>query len=72
MRHVHKPEANHLHLRRPKGYAEYLEAMADPSHENHAEFLRWRGPFDSEAFDSTRATRDMRRGLPDWRSEDWL
>jgi hypothetical protein len=49
------------------GYEEYLEAMADPGHERHEEFLGWRGPFDPEAFDPTKATKRMRRGLPEWR-----
>lgn len=35
----------------PWGYAEYLEAMADPRHERHEEFKEWRGEFDAEAFD---------------------
>jgi len=33
------------------GYQEYLEALADPSHENHKDFLQWRGKFDPESFD---------------------
>ena len=49
------------------GYAEYLEAIADPDHERHEEFLEWSGPFDPEAFDPKEATRAMRRGLPSWR-----
>jgi hypothetical protein len=48
-------------------YEEYLEAMADPDHERHEEFLGWRGPFNPEAFDPTKATKRMWRGLPDWR-----
>lgn len=40
----------------PGGYAEYVEAMADPTHERHAEFVEWRGPvFDPEAFDPDEA-----------------
>jgi hypothetical protein len=54
------------------GYKEYLEAMADPEHERHEEFLGWRGPFDPEAFDPVKATKRMWRGLPDWRSERWV
>ena len=27
----------------PPGYAEYLEAMADPGHERHDELVQWRG-----------------------------
>ena len=29
-------------------------------------------PFNPEAFDATKATKRMRRGLPDWRSERWM
>lgn len=41
--------------------------MADPHHEHQKEFLGWSGPFDPEAFDEAKATKRMRRGLPDWR-----
>jgi hypothetical protein len=34
----------------PFGYAKYLEALADPAHEEHEEKLAWRGEFDPEAF----------------------
>jgi hypothetical protein len=54
------------------GYQEYLEAMADPEHEERESFMRWRGPFDPEQFDTRMATRRMRRGLPDWRREAWI
>ncbi|MCA9235685.1 MAG: plasmid pRiA4b ORF-3 family protein [Planctomycetales bacterium] len=50
------------------GYAEYLEALADPKHECHADYIQWSGPFDPDDFDPTKATRVMRKGLPDWRS----
>ncbi len=30
------------------GYAEYLEALADPKHERHDEFMEWSGPFDPD------------------------
>jgi len=49
------------------GYEEYLEAMADPDHEEHEAFMEWRGAFDPEEFDVDVATKRMRRGLPDWR-----
>ncbi len=49
------------------GYEEFLEALADPKHEQHDDFVEWRGPFDAEAFDAEKATKAMRRGLPDWR-----
>lgn len=32
------------------GYADYLEALADPGHEEHDNWMEWRGPFDPEAF----------------------
>lgn len=48
-------------------YAEFLKAQADPEHERHDEYLEWAGPFDPEAFDAAKATKRMRRGLPDWR-----
>lgn len=34
----------------PFGYANYLEALADPNHEEHENMLDWRGSFDSELF----------------------
>ena len=49
------------------GYYEYLEAMADPRHEEHDSFMEWRGPFVPEAFSAEEATKEMRRGLPNWR-----
>lgn len=48
----------------PWGYIDYLDAMADPHHERHKEFMDWRGPFDPEAFDPKKATKAMRRMLP--------
>jgi len=50
------------------GYAEYLEALADPKHERHDEFMEWSGPFDPDDFDPKKATKEMKKGLPDWRS----
>ncbi len=38
------------------GYVEYLEALADPKHERHKEFMQWRGPFDPDEFDPRKAT----------------
>jgi hypothetical protein len=55
------------------GYQEFLEAITDPEHEDHDGLLEWAGgSFDPEAFDPAAATREMRRGLPDWRSERWV
>src|SRR5262245_12263286 len=54
------------------GYEEFLEAITDPEHEDHDGLLEWAGgSFDPEAFDPAAATREMHRGLPDWRSERW-
>ena len=49
------------------GYAEYLEAMADPSHERHKEMRDWNGPFKPEAFNRDMVTHVMQEGMPDWR-----
>ena len=50
------------------GYADFLEAIADPEHESHDELKRWAGgKFDPEAFTPLAATRRMKKGLPDWR-----
>ncbi|MGO8677019.1 MAG: plasmid pRiA4b ORF-3 family protein [Limisphaerales bacterium] len=49
------------------GYTEYLEAMADPSHERHQEMLDWNGPFNPNAFNPRLATHVMQEGIPDWR-----
>jgi hypothetical protein len=49
------------------GYAEYLEAMADPSHERYQEMLDWNGPFNPDAFNPHLATHVMQEGMPDWR-----
>ena len=49
------------------GYQDYLEAIADPKHEGHAEYLEWSGPFGPNTFDATEQTQLMRQGLPAWR-----
>jgi Plasmid pRiA4b ORF-3-like protein len=45
----------------PRGYADYVAAIANPKHEQHEEMLKWRGPFDPEAFDAKKATSEMRK-----------
>lgn len=45
----------------PPGYCDYLDAIADPNNEQHEELLEWRGPFDSEAFDARKASKQMRK-----------
>jgi hypothetical protein len=50
------------------GYADFVEAVQNPDHEQHEEMLEWvGGSFDPEAFDPAEATRRMKKGLPDWR-----
>jgi hypothetical protein len=52
----------------PRGYAEFVAALADPGHGRHREFRDWLGrSFDPDTFDAVTATRRMRRGLLDWR-----
>jgi hypothetical protein len=50
------------------GYADLLETIGNKEHENHDEMMEWLGgSFDPEAFDPAAATKDMNKGLPDWR-----
>jgi Plasmid pRiA4b ORF-3-like protein len=50
------------------GYADYVEAIQNPDHEQHEELLEWvGGQFDPEKFGAAKATKAMRKGLPDWR-----
>ena len=49
------------------GYADFLEAIADPEHDQHDEMREWIGRrFDPEAFNPAKATTRMRSGLPAW------
>jgi hypothetical protein len=48
-------------------YIDFLDAVADPDHEEHDRYLEWAGPFDPEQFLAEKTTKAMRRGLPDWR-----
>jgi len=43
----------------PLGYAVYLEAMADPTHEEHESMLEWRGPFEPEVFSPASVNRRL-------------
>lgn len=45
----------------PWGYMEFAEAIRDPEHERHEEFLEWRGEFDPEAFDPDAVNKELRR-----------
>jgi hypothetical protein len=50
------------------GYADFVEAIKDPDHEQHDELLEWvGGAFNPEKFHAGLASSRMRRGLPDWR-----
>ena len=45
----------------PGGYADYLEALSDPDHEEHENMLARRGPFDPEEFLLDRINASMKR-----------
>jgi len=45
-----------------------IAGYTHPKHEQHDEFVEWAGRFKAEAFDAKKATKAMRKGLPDWRS----
>jgi hypothetical protein len=48
----------------PWSYADFLEAITDPKHEQHADLLEWiGGPFDPEAFDVKTATKAMMKAV---------
>jgi hypothetical protein len=49
------------------GFQDFLEAIADPNHEQHDEFCDWAEDFEPEKFDPAKTTKKMRKGLPDWR-----
>jgi hypothetical protein len=50
------------------GYADFVEAIQNEEHERHEELLEWvGGSFDPEEFDPGKATKAMKKGLPDWR-----
>ena len=52
------------------GYANFLEVIVDPEHEDHEHFVGWSGGnFDPERFRPSIATKAMRNGLFDWRAE---
>lgn len=50
------------------GYAEFLAAIADADHEEHESYLEWCDDFDPEKFNAHAATKEMQRGLPNWRN----
>lgn len=51
------------------GYGQLLQAIRDPHHPEHEEFVTWVGPaFEPEAFDLVRVTRILARYAPRLRS----
>lgn len=49
----------------PLGYAHYLEAIADPGHENHDDMIAWRGPgFDPSAVDEAAIRKELAKFKP--------
>ena len=50
------------------GYCDFLEAIGDKKHEQHHAMLEWvGGRYASEAFNAKQVTKEMKKGLPDWR-----
>lgn len=44
----------------PPGYAEFLDALADPEHEQHEDVIRWAGgPFDPNTADTAAIDKDL-------------
>jgi hypothetical protein len=43
------------------GFEDYLNALADPQHEEHENWLRWRGPFDPGAFSLIDINRQLQK-----------
>lgn len=45
----------------PWGYLRYLDAIGDPSHEEHEDMLEWGGDFDPEEFDRDQVNGELVR-----------
>lgn len=52
------------------GYYDFLDAINDPKHERHAEFMEWGEGFDPGEFSVEEATQAMQKGLPEWGEEE--
>lgn len=51
------------------GFENFLAAMSDKKHPDHRDLKDWYGgKFDAEKFDHAAATKEMKKGLFDWRS----
>lgn len=48
------------------GFYELLATLVNPKHEQHEVVKEWVGDFAPEKFDARRATREMKKGLPEW------
>ncbi len=58
----------------PAGYEAYLDALRDPGHAEHDEWLAWRGEFDPEAFRLEKINAELKRPGRSTRGaahEDW-
>jgi len=44
----------------PRGYTEFVEAISDPAHERHDEFMEWRAGFDPKEFDPEAVNRRLK------------
>jgi len=53
------------------GYYSYLEAIRDPKHPEHDEYLEWRGEFDPEAFDLEKINAALHGSRQGGVDEDW-
>jgi hypothetical protein len=50
------------------GYEDFLAAIDDPKHEEHARFMEWGGgTFSPDEFSASTATKEISKGLPNWR-----
>ena len=55
------------HVGGPWGYAEFLEALADPAHEQHAEMRRWIGDdFDPRQVSADRLAENVEKLARKW------
>jgi hypothetical protein len=52
--------------------SKFRSEHTNPKHKRHKEFREWGGSFDPEKFDAQVASKEMRKGLPDWRNEEWI
>lgn len=51
------------------GYAEFLDAVGDPQHEEHDSWLQWAGgAFDPTAFDAQKVNRMLKQ---EFRGKSW-